>query len=261
MDNEDTRGRSIGKLSSGWNSHQEIMDLAQSFVSTVIFLDAVEHVLKRVDAHFELRKSFEDGELSFLPRSTNGGLVVGQIESQLEFIYLAWKLASNLYPDVTLFNGDTLKDLKNVLRSREDIFEAFHRVDDELSMNRARYELVGVVSDEKGHRVIAAELAPGLTHPFLGLVFHHDSTVSRLGDEYKGTFAALSPQGLVLLKFIHAAGERGRTKPEIIPAVIANAGILKSEKNRLNDDLIPLDLNLGPRSQYILTCCKRTSVT
>jgi len=45
---------------------------------------------------------------------------------------------------------------------------------------------------------------------FLGLVFNHDSTVSRHGDDYKHIPPIpLAPQPLKLLKFIHDAGQRG----------------------------------------------------
>ena len=104
------------------------------------------------------------------------------------------------------------------------------------------------------------EPAGNNTPPFLGLVFHHDSTVSRRGDEYKSVPPIqLTPQRLKLLKCLHDAGSRGRTKNELIPEIVMKPRILTSEKNRLNEDLIPLDLDLGGHGEYVIRCKKGVS--
>jgi hypothetical protein len=92
--------------------------------------------------------------------------------------------------------------------------------------------------------------------PFLGLVFNHDSTVSRQGDDYKHIPPIpLAPQRLKLLKFIHEAGERGRTVAELVPRIVANKRILTSEKSRL--DLSEIDIDLGENGQYVVRCTKQ----
>ena len=89
--------------------------------------------------------------------------------------------------------------------------------------------------------------------PYLGLVFHHDSTVSRLGDDYKDMRIRVEPQPLLLLKFVHDGGQDGRTQNAIISALSIDQNNLKSVKNRVNETLIPLGLSLGPRGQYAVT--------
>jgi hypothetical protein len=95
--------------------------------------------------------------------------------------------------------------------------------------------------------------------PYLGLRFHHDSTVSRIGSDYAHLpLIPLAPQPLKLLKFIHDAGERGRTVNELVPAIIANKRILTTEKSRLN--LSEIDIDLGPAGQYVVRCTKANTL-
>ena len=95
--------------------------------------------------------------------------------------------------------------------------------------------------------------------PYLGLRFHHDSTVSRIGSDYAHLpLIPLAPQPLKLLKFIHDAGERGRTMNELVPAIIANKRILATEKSRLN--LSEIDIDLGPAGQYVVRCTKANTL-
>ena len=85
----------IGELSTGWYSREEILDLAQSFVHTELFLDAVEYLLEMVVDVFELRLVSEEGLQSFLELSTHAQRnEVFHITSRLEVLYLAWQLAS-----------------------------------------------------------------------------------------------------------------------------------------------------------------------
>jgi hypothetical protein len=80
------------------------------------------------------------------------------------------------------------------------------------------------------------------TEHYLGLLFHDDLTVSRLGDKYRdvGTCViSLSPQQFKILKFIHDAGEKGRTKSEMDAQGFTS---LKQEKTKINEKLIPIDL-------------------
>lgn len=91
--------------------------------------------------------------------------------------------------------------------------------------------------------------------PFLGLVFQHDSTVKRIG--YEGNFPIqLAPQRLKLLKFVHEAGKVGRTQSEIVPNIILDKNTLTSEKNRIKQDLKTIDIDLGPRGQYVVRCTR-----
>ncbi len=305
----------IGDLSTGWYSHEEVLDLAQSFFHTELFLDAVEYLLEIVVDVFELRLVSEVGLLSFLELSTHTQRnEVFQITSRLEVLYLAWQLASDLNPAVASFQGDTLQKLraeihllnadcdgdplqkvKAAMNSLRDINSAFAWVNKELGIHRAKYDLAGRVSGENGDKKIPTEVAqdpppPFLAHvvhddstvlgpsgednplkgldaevkptsaspsiagePYLGLVFHHDSTVSRLGDDYKDKRIRVEPQPLLLLKFVHDGGQDGRTQNAIISALSIDQNNLKSVKNRVNETLIPLGLSLGPRGQYAVT--------
>jgi hypothetical protein len=91
--------------------------------------------------------------------------------------------------------------------------------------------------------------------PYLGLVFQHDSTVKRIG--YEGNLPIqLAPQRLKLLKFVHEAGNDGRTQSEIVPKIILNKNTLTSEKNRIKLDLKTFDIDLGPRGQYVVRCTR-----
>jgi hypothetical protein len=87
------------------------------------------------------------------------------------------------------------------------------------------------------------------------LVFQHDSTVKRIG--YEGNLPIqLAPQRLKLLKFVHEAGNDGRTQSEIVPKIILNKNTLTSEKNRIKLDLKTFDIDLGPRGQYVVRCTR-----
>ena len=267
----------IGELSTGLHSHEEILDLTQSFHHTECFLDAVGYVLKRVDVVFDIRPVSKEGLLSFLDPSPHRD-EVALVTNKLEVVYLAWQLASDLNPVVASFQGDLLKTLQAEIRlvnrdainaacdgsplqkleaamhDRLGITTAFYRVNRELGILRARYELPGRVSGEKGHKQIPAEVAQDPPPPpFLGLVFNHDSTVSRLGDDYKDKRIPVEPQPLLLLKFVHDGGPDGRTQNAIISALSIDQNNLKSVKNRVNETLIPLGLSLGPRGQYAVT--------
>ena len=187
----------IGELSTGWYSREEILDLAQSFVHTELFLDAVEYLLEMVVDVFELRLVSEEGLQSFLELSTHAQRnEVFHITSRLEVLYLAWQLASDLNPAVASFQGDTLQKLraeicllnadcdgdtlqkvKAAMISLRDINSAFARVNRELGIHRAKYDLAGRVSGEKGDEQIPAEVAQDPPPPVLAHVVHHDSTV------------------------------------------------------------------------------------
>ena len=80
---------------------------------------------------------------------------------------------------------------------------------------------------------------------YLGLLFHDDLTVSRLGNKYRddGTCViSLSPQQFKILKFIHGAGENGWTKSEMDAQGFTS---LKQEKTKINEKLIPVDLRFA----------------
>ncbi len=265
-DDEVTYGWRIGKLQVGLHSHEEIISLARSFDATVVFLDAVKDGLKKVLTCFEFIHSQDEDQIYGFLKKPEVSSLVGTyfLESDLDCLIMAWQFASKHNPDVASFNGDTLGKLLEAIRNDADITNAFIAVDRELAKHLGRHELAEQIKGAEGHMLPAAEVAPVPPPPpsFLGLVFNSDLTVSRLGTEYRDILPIeLSPQGLKLVRFIHDAGERGRTKNEIIPDIIAGSGILKSEKDRLKNDLIPLDLHLGPRSQYVLTCSKKPPVT
>lgn len=76
--------------------------------------------------------------------------------------------------------------------------------------------------------------------PYLGLEFNDDLTVSRLGNAYKDSCRiSLSLQQFRILKFIHGAGESGRTSGEMKAERFTS---LKQEKTKINAKLIPIDL-------------------
>lgn len=96
-----------------------------------------------------------------------------------------------------------------------------------------------------------ADVKPASANPsiedksFLGLLFHDNLTVSRLGNDYKDKITcviSLSPQQFQILKFIHGAGKNGRTKNEMD---VAGFTSLKQEKTKINEKLIPVDLRFA----------------
>ncbi len=103
--------------------------------------------------------------------------------------------------------------------------------------------------------VAVATPIPPQVPPYLGLVFNHDSTVSRIGEAYKLIPPIhLSEQKLRLFKFIWEAGDQGRTVNELVPAIVANKKILKTEKDRI--DLSEIDIDLGGHGEYLVRCTK-----
>lgn len=131
---------------------------------------------------------------------------------------------------------------------------------DALSVLRTQIRLRVARDGNKESDVVADGTPPSASPssdggPYLGLVFHHDSTVSRNGSDYKHIPSIhLAPQPLRLLKFIHDAGKRGRTVNELVPAIVANKKILTTEKSRLN--LSEIDIDLGPIGQYVVRCTR-----
>lgn len=90
------------------------------------------------------------------------------------------------------------------------------------------------------------------TRPYLGLLFNDDFTVSRLGNDYQDKrtcVIALSRQQFQILKFIHEAGENGRTKSEMEAAGFTS---LRQEKWKINDKLIPIDLRFKKREHKLI---------
>jgi hypothetical protein len=163
----------IGKLSIGFHSHEDILALAESFIETESFLDAVGYILKRVDVVFGLRPVTQDGILSFLdppPKEEQ----VAVITHKLVAVYLAWQIARDWNPAVAAFKADTLEDLRNEIHrvnrdaidaaqngtelqkvaaaynSRKDITAAFYRMNRELSIHQAKYDFLRQVSDQGG---------------------------------------------------------------------------------------------------------------
>jgi len=67
-------GTKLGKLHTGFMSHEELMVLAQSFVSPIAFLDVVEDFLKRAHTVFEQKQINEEGEFAFFKRPNSGNV-------------------------------------------------------------------------------------------------------------------------------------------------------------------------------------------
>jgi len=163
----------IGELSTGLHSRKEVVALAQSFLHTEFFFDAVGDLLKRVDVVFNIRPKSDEDFLSFLERPPHGNEVF-HITNRLEVLFLAWLLASDFNPAVASFNVDTLQKLKAEIRlvnrdainaacdgdafqkvkaatkSRRDITDAFYRVNRELGIHRAKHELAGRIDETNG---------------------------------------------------------------------------------------------------------------
>lgn len=94
--------------------------------------------------------------------------------------------------------------------------------------------------------------APSGEIPYLGLIFHDNWTVSRMGDAYSDLASLpieLSRQQFNILKYIHAAGLHGRTKSEM-----DNKGFtsLKQEKQKIKEKLIPIGLTFAPRQHKLI---------
>ena len=290
----------IGKLSIGFHSHEDILALAESFIETESFLDAVGYILKRVDVVFGLRPVSAEALQAFLdPPPPQDQVSI--VTNKLTAVYMAWQIASELNPAVAAFKGAMLEDLRNEIhrvsrdaieavrngtelqklaaahKSRKDITDAFYKMNRELGIHRAKYDLLHRVSDKGGFEHDGTDAGPSVeVNPlkelnaeadpmpassstdngsYLGLVFHHDSTVSRIGSDYKHIPPIqLAPQPLKLLKFIHDAKERGRTVNELVPAIVATKRILTTEKSRLN--LSEIDIDLGPTGQYVVRCTR-----
>ncbi len=136
-----------------------------------------------------------------------------------------------------------------------------HQIDEELRRSAANEETIAedevtnAESSEASHQLSKVHIDSNIDIPFLGLVFNHDSTVSRRGLNYDSVPAIpLPPQPLKLLKFVHEAGQKGRTQNEILTSLEISSRSLATEKNRLKDSLIPIDVDLGPKGQYIVRC-------
>ena len=88
--------------------------------------------------------------------------------------------------------------------------------------------------------------------PYLGLVFNHDLTVSRLGEAYSNPTRCaiqLSVQQFTILRFMHDAGPNGRTTTEMNAQGYTS---LKQEKQKIKDKLIPLDLTFAFRQHRLI---------
>lgn len=175
----------VGELSIGSHSHEDLLALAQSFLQTEIFLDAVEDILKRVDVVFGLRPASAEAIQAFLepppPKDQ-----VSIITNKLTAVYLTWRLASDWNPAVAAFKGDTLEDLRNEIhrvnrdainavrngtelqkvaaayKSRKDITDAFYRMNRELGIHRAKYDLLHRVSDKGGFEHDGTDAGPSV---------------------------------------------------------------------------------------------------
>jgi hypothetical protein len=115
------------------------------------------------------------------------------------------------------------------------LLEQFERLDQSFT------DTTGLSTSEDSNR----ETNKKPEAPFLGLVFNDDLTVSRRGDEYKDNrtcVISLSPQQFKILKFIHGAGQNGRTKSEMEAEGFSS---LKQEKTKINEKLIPIDLRFA----------------
>lgn len=165
----------IGKLSIGFHSHEDILALAESFVETESFLDAVGYILKRVDVVFGLRPASAEAIQTFLePPPPEDQVSI--ITNKLTAVYLAWQIARDGNPAVAAFKADTLEDLRNEIHrvnrdaidaaqngtelqkvsaaynSRKDITAAFYRMNRELGIHRAKYDFLRRVSDQMGNQ-------------------------------------------------------------------------------------------------------------
>jgi hypothetical protein len=133
--------------------------------------------------------------------------------------------------------------------------ELFSLLEQFEGLDWSSIETAGLSNSEDSNRETSPdpETSKKPEAPFLGLVFNHDSTVSRLGDAYKNKKIRVEPQPLELLKFVHDGGPDGRTQIAIISELRIDQKNLKSVKERVNSALISIDLSLGPRGQYVVT--------
>ena len=175
----------IGKLSIGFHSHEDILDLADLFSQTESFLDAVGYILKRVDVVFGLRPASAEAIQTFLepppPKDQ-----VSIITHKLTAVYLAWQIASDGNPAVAAFKVEMLENLRNEIhrvnrdaidavrngtelqkfaaayKSRKDITDAFYRMNRELGIHRAKYDLLHRVSDKGGFEHDGTDTGPSV---------------------------------------------------------------------------------------------------
>ncbi|MBL8817172.1 MAG: hypothetical protein JNL58_14175 [Planctomyces sp.] len=171
-------------------------------------------------------------------------------------------------------NGSELQRTRAVHNSRKDLTNAFYMLNRELGIQRAKYDFAGQVRGNEGRRDVepvsrsseqdsgGKELNTEATStsaknsmdnmPYLGLRFHDDLSVSRDGDAYKDKetcLILLSPQQFKILKFIHGAGEAGRTKSQMDAAGFTS---LKQEKTKINEKLIPIELRFEYRQHKLI---------
>ena len=175
----------IGKLSIGFHSHEDILDLADLFSQTESFLDAVGYILKRVDVVFGLRPASAEAIQTFLePPPPKDQVPI--ITNKLTAVYLAWQIASDGNPAVAAFKGEMLENLRNEIhqvnrdaidavrngtelqkiaaayKSRKDITDAFYRMNRELGIHRAKYDLLHRVSDKGGFEHDGTDTGPSV---------------------------------------------------------------------------------------------------
>jgi hypothetical protein len=180
----------IGELSIGTHSHEDLLAQARSFLQTELFLDAVEDILKTVDVVFGLRPRSEDAFLSFLDPPPQRD-EVALIRTKLVVVYLAWQIARDGNPALASFNGDSLEGLRNEIHrvnrdaidaarngsklqklsagheSRQDITNAFYKLNRELGIQRAKYDLPGRVRGVNDHEDVGT--VSGQDNPMKGL--------------------------------------------------------------------------------------------
>lgn len=154
----------IGKLSIGFHSHEDIVDLAASFAHTDSFLDAVGFILKRVDHVFGLRQPCIEASDTFLDPPPSAEQV-SIITEKLTAVCLAWQIARDSNTAVAAFKMEALEDLRTEIRranrdaidaarngtelqkfvaafkSRKGLTDAFYRLNRELSIHRAKHDL------------------------------------------------------------------------------------------------------------------------
>lgn len=178
----------------------------------------------------------EDTTVTWRRSTTNNIVKTIESEARLYVEYFRPIVSTDSNDDLSPEDKDTLLLLRNQIR---------------LRVARDGNKESDVVAD-----VTPPSASPSIDKgPYLGLVFHHDSTVSRIGSDYEHIPSiSLAPQPLKLLKFIHDAGQRGRTVNELVPAIVATKRILTTEKNRLN--LSEIDIDLGPTGQYVVRCTR-----
>lgn len=135
----------IGKLSTGWHSHANVLDAAKwlrdhSFGE---FLDVVEKLLHEFSNCFEWLEDNESGEFCFQRRSDSDLIADVRLSSKVKLLHLAWDIA-RADPKAKMlneFDGQLICSF-----SREIGFEAtvpaFFRLSDELAIHRARISIL-----------------------------------------------------------------------------------------------------------------------